>query len=178
MKRTLFDIHNDILALDDLLTEIGGEVTEETAETAIDSWFAELGEERDSKLDGYAYLIRQLESDAETLKAEMDRLKARRTTAENKVKKLKERLEHFLKIQGIDKIQTERFTFALQKPGGKPKVQLSDYFETHPEELPEGLRRVKFEADLEAIREALSNDYENNSIFGQIVESDKKLRIR
>ena len=175
-RRTLFDIQNDILALGDLLEEQDGDIT--NCEEQFDQWFSELGDERDSKLDGYAYLIRQLESDADIIKAEMDRLKARRTAAENKVKKLKERLEHYLKINEIDKIQTQRFTFGLQKPGGKPKVQVSDYFENHPEELPEHLRRVKFEADLEAIREALETDPNENSIFGQIVEADKKLRIR
>jgi len=40
MSRTLFEITNDLQALDDLLTEIGGEVTEEDAEAAIDKWLS------------------------------------------------------------------------------------------------------------------------------------------
>ena len=176
MNRTLFDISEDLLALSDLLDEQDGDITNH--EEAFDRWFEELGAERDAKLDGYAYLIRQLEADAQMLKEEADRLKARKTANDNKVKKLKERLEHFLKLQGIEKLQTDRFTFALQKPGGRPKVEVADYFADCPEELPEGLRRVKFEPDLEMIRQALETDPENHYIFGQIIESEKKLRIR
>ena len=176
MKRGLFDISEDLLALADLLEEQDGDITD--AEEAFDKWFAELGTERDEKLDGYAWLISSLESDAEALKNEIDRLRARKTAFENKAKSLKSRLEAFLKIQGIDKIQTTRHTFALQKPGGKPKFVLSDEFEGHPEELPEHLRRVKFEADLIAIRAEFEADPENCWIYGHIEEPEKKLRIR
>ena len=176
MKRTLFDIGEDLLALADLLDEQDGDITE--TEAQFDAWFGELGEERDAKLDAYAYLVKETESESDRIKDEIDRLRARKTAADNKAKRLKERLEIFLKIQGIDKIKTDRFTFALQKPGGRPKVEVADYFADCPEELPEGLRRVKFEPDLEMIRQALETDPENNYIFGQIIESEKKLRIR
>jgi hypothetical protein len=176
MTRGLFDISEDLLALADLLEEQDGDITE--TEAAFDAWFAQLGSERDQKLDGYAWLISTLESDAETLKSEIERIRARKSAFENKAKGLKARLEAFLKIQGIEKIQTTRHTFALQKPGGKPKFILADLFAEHPEELPEGFRRVKFEADLNAIREAVETDPENNSIYGHTEESEKRLRIR
>ena len=176
MKRGLFDISEDLLALSDLLEEQDGDITD--AEEAFDKWFAELGAERDEKLDGYAWLIASITADVNAIKDEIDRLKARKTSFENKAKRMKERLELFLKVQGIDKIETSRHTFALQKPGGKPKFVLADFFAEHPEELPEGFRRVKFEADLNAIREAVETDPENNSIYGHAEESEKKLRIR
>ena len=176
MTRKLFDISEDLLTLSDLLEEQKGDVTE--TEAAFDAWFAELGSERDEKLDGYAWLISSLESDAEALKSEIDRLRARKSAFENKAKSLKSRLEAFLKIQGIEKIQTTRHTFALQKPGGKPRFILSDEFDGHPEELPEHLRRVKFEPDLVAIRAEVEADPENCWIYGHIEESEKKLRIR
>lgn len=176
MKRTLFDITEDLLALADLLDEQDGDITE--TEAQFDAWFAELGEERDNKLDGYAYLIRDCEAEAERLKDEVDRLRARKTAAENKAKKLKERLEVFLKIQGIEKIKTDRFTFALQKPGGKPKVEVEAKYLEHPEELPEAFRRVKFEANLDALREAFEAGDEVAGFYASIVESEKRLRIR
>ena len=176
MTRGLFDISADLLALSDLLEEQEGDVT--GAEEAVDKWLGELGAERDEKLDAYAWLIASINSDVNAIKDELDRLKARKTAFENKAKKLKERLEAFMKIQGIEKMQTTRHTFALQKPGGKPKFILSDEFDGHPEELPEHLRRVKFEADLNAIREAVEADPENCWIYGHIEESEKKLRIR
>jgi chromosome segregation ATPase len=176
MKRTLFDISEDLLTLADLLDEQDGDVTE--TEAQFDAWFSELGEERDAKLDAYAYLIKETESEADRIKDEIDRLRARKTAAENKAKRLKERLEIFLKVQDIEKIKTDRFTFALQKPGGKPRVEVAEYFTNHPEELPESLRRVKFEANLEAIRELLETGGTEAEYYGRIVESEKRLRIR
>ena len=176
MKRTLFDISEDLLALADLLDEQDGDITE--TEAQFDAWFGELGEERDAKLDAYAYLVKETEAEADRLKDEIDRLRSRKTAAENKAKRLKERLELFLKVQDIDKIKTDRFTFALQKPGGKPKVELSEYFTNHPEELPEALRRVKFEANLEAIRELIETGETEAGYYGRIVESERRLRIR
>lgn len=176
--RTLFDIANDIQALDDLLTEVGGEVTEEAAEAAIDTWFAELGEERDRKLDGYAYLIKSLDAQVSALKEEQDRIRARRNAVENRIDKLKERLEFYLTSNDIDKIQTSLFTFAMQKSGGKPKMVLNEYYAANPVELPEGLRRVKFEADLDAIRTAIESDPEVYKDLGYIAEQGRHLRIR
>lgn len=176
MKRTLFEISEDLVALGDLLDEQDGDITE--TEAQFDAWFAELGEARDEKLDSYAYLIKESEADADRLKDEIDRLRARKNAAENKAKKLKERLEMFLKIQNIEKIKTDRFTFALQKPGGKPRVELLERFQEHPEELPEPLRRVKFEPNLEAIRELIETTDDQANYYGRIVEGEKKLRIR
>jgi outer membrane murein-binding lipoprotein Lpp len=178
MTRTLFDITNDLQALDDLLSEMDGDVSEGDAEVAIDKWLTQLGEERDNKLNAYAYLIKSLDAQTDALKSEMDRLRARRNATENKIAKLKERLQFHLETSGTEKIKTDLFTFAVQKSGGKPKVVLSDYYLEHPVELPEGMRRVKFEADLEAIREAIENDPENNKVFGYIAEPGRHLRIR
>lgn len=178
MNRTLFDISDDLIALEQILDEVGGDISDAEAEQAVDKWLEALGEERDRKLESYAWLIKRLEGDADILKAEMDRLRLRKQTAENKARRLKERLETFMIVTEQDRIQTERFTFALQKPGGKPKVELGFYFQEHPEELPEGLRRVKFEPDLEAIRERLEAQDPDVQCLAGFAYPEKKLRIR
>ena len=178
MNKALFDISDDILALEAILDEAGGEVTDEQVERTIDEWFAELGEERDSKLNGYGFLIRALEGRAAILKEEVSRLRARQQTAENKVARLKGRLEVFLKLHGLDKVETDAFTFALQKPGGKPKVGLDQRFLDAPEELPEGLRRVTFEPDLTAIREKLEAGDEEVAKLAWFEVGERRLRIR
>jgi hypothetical protein len=178
MLRKLFDISNDLLTLEALLDEIGGDVTDETAEQAIDNWLAELQDEASNKLENYGHLIKVLESEAEALKLEADRLKAKQKATENKAARLKSRLETFLKINGVEKIQTQTFTFTLQKAGGKPRFILSDEFSNTPEELPEHLRRVKFEPDLIAIRAEVEADPKNCWIYGYIAEPEKRLRIK
>lgn len=178
MTRTIFDIADDMQAIDDLLNEVGGDVTDEQAEEAIDKWLAELGNERDRKLDGYAHLIKSFSSTADSIKDEIDRLRARKQAHENSVARLKQRLQVYFEREGIEKVKTDLHTFAIQKNGGKPKVVLSDYFAEHPVELPEQLRRVKFEPDLEALRDALETDPEEFKVYGQIAEPGKSLRIR
>jgi hypothetical protein len=174
--RTLYEISEDLKALYALLEEEEGEVSD--TETAFDQWFSELGEERNKKLENYASLIVYTEMNTKALKEEMSRLKARKEGFEARAKRLRERLEYHFKAHGIDKIETEKFTFAMQKLGGKPKFILSDYFEAHPEELPEGLRRVKFEPDLNEIKEMVEKDPENYGIYGTHAEVERRLRIK
>ena len=54
---TLVKIGADIRALEDLLFEMGGELTDGEAEKAIDGWLAELGDSLAEKLDSYAIVI-------------------------------------------------------------------------------------------------------------------------
>lgn len=77
MSRTLFDITDDLLALEELLSEVGGDVTDEQAEEAITEWFEELGEDRNSKLDGYVTLIAEFDARAEMRRREAARLQQR-----------------------------------------------------------------------------------------------------
>ena len=176
--RTLFEISNDIEALENILIETEGNITDTTAEEAIDEWLNALGTERDEKLNQYALFIKQQEGHVEIVKTEADRLKARQKVLENRVARLKERLEVFLKIHGLERVETPLFTFSLQKSGGKPKVVLSAFYLDNPVELPEGLRRVKFEADLTAIRERLEAEDPSVMEIASLEEPSKKLRIR
>ena len=177
-KRTLFDISDDVQALSALLDETGGDITDEQAEQAVDQWLQALGAERDDKLNSYAYFLRSIDSDVDAIKAEIERLRARKSAMENKAARLKARLQWFFESTGIERIQTPVFTFAIQKNGGKPRVILSEYFQHNPQELPEPLRRVKFEPDLDAIRTLLESDAENNQALGHIAEQGRSLRIK
>ena len=59
---TLLAIADDLVAFRQLLEEAAadddGELTPE-ADAALESWFAELGHQRDAKLDAYCALIRE-----------------------------------------------------------------------------------------------------------------------
>jgi hypothetical protein len=60
---TLLEISDDLIAfrqlLEELCDETGGELPAELAES-LDSWFAELDQNRDAKLDAYCALIREM----------------------------------------------------------------------------------------------------------------------
>lgn len=131
--RSLLTISDDLLALDNLMEELGGDLSDPQVEAAIVGWFEHLGEERDKKIDNYCALIRELELRASVRKAEAERLAMRGRTDNNKVEFLKGRLKQFFEFHKLPKIETERFTVAVQKNGGVLPLDIA----IPPEQLPE-----------------------------------------
>lgn len=67
------------------------------------------------KADGYAKVISQLGADAAAIKAEEDRLYARRKAIENSVSRMKDRLQNMMEITGKTKFKTALYSFGIQK---------------------------------------------------------------
>ena len=88
-----------------------GEYEEEELKFAIDSVNGEI----DEKLEGYAMVVKNLESDIEGLKAEERRLADRRKSLENGVKRMKEAMQDTLLMTGERKLKTPKFTISLRK---------------------------------------------------------------
>lgn len=74
--------------------------------------------EFEDKADNYAKIIKNISSDVEAIKAELDRLQARKIALENKSKWLKDTLEANMKLIGKTKFKTTLFSFNIQKNGG------------------------------------------------------------
>ena len=86
-----------------------GEIDEETFADSLDSIGA------DEKADSYCRIIRQLQADAEALKAEIDRLAAKKKSAENAVKRMKEALLEFVTVACPDgKMKTPLFSVSVR----------------------------------------------------------------
>jgi hypothetical protein len=140
---TLTTIEQDLDALDALLAELGGDITEADAEAAIDAWFAEMGEARDTKLNGYARRIQALEVAAEAKRAEERRLAAQRKQDEAAADWMKRRLLSFVQARGTPIkgkpthiVETTLFKFAETLNGGKQPIR----YLVAPLDLPEALR--------------------------------------
>lgn len=150
---TLLEITDDMAALDALLLENGGDVSDPAVMDAVDRWFAENESRLKDKADGYAAFIQEQKLLAETRKAEADRMaaKARRNqaTADFLIGRLKGTMERL----GLAKIETARFTVAVQGNGGKQPVDVFGAID----ELPEWAKRIKtiIEPDKDKIREKL-----------------------
>lgn len=154
---TLFEISEEMIALDELLTNLDGEIPNEEIEAQLDAYFKDLGDRRDEKLDSYAALIKTMEARAKVRKEEAARMTALATTDENAAKRLKSRLQDFYTLHGYTKpIETRRYKIALQNNGGVVPVILNADIADKPEELPERFRKVEFSAKIDAIREALT----------------------
>lgn len=179
MNRTLYEISADLAALDALLDDLGGDVSDAAAEAAIDQWFAELGAERDRKLDAYAGLIRDCETLAEAARAESVRLAALSAQRRSKAERLKARLKYFLEQHQITKLNTERFSFNVQRNGGNPPVEFTQLITDVRAQLPERFIRVipeQYEMDRSAILDALRSGEALD--FARLGEKGTHLRIK
>ena len=84
------------------------------------------------KLEGYCKFIKNLESDIAGLKAEEERLAARRKTMENTVKRSKAAMEMAMQKAGYKKLACGSFTCSMQL--NNPSVVIDEqYVENIPE---------------------------------------------
>lgn len=150
---TLFAIGADMEALETLLYEVGGDVSEDDATDAVESWFAELAEDRDRKLDGYGRYITELTARATAKRDEASRLLQRARTEEERARWLKDRLLRYLQDRGLKALDTPLHRFAVAGNGGRLPLVV----DVEPEDLPEPYRVEKrtFLRDETEIRAAL-----------------------
>ena len=77
------------------------------------------------KLEGYCKFIRNLESDISGIKAEEERLAAKRKTMENTVERAKAAMERALNVSGNKKMECGTFTVYIQSNPPKCVVDTS-----------------------------------------------------
>lgn len=110
-----------------------------------------IGGEIENKAQSYAIVIKELQGKSMILKAEEERLNARRKAIENKVKRIKESLYNSMKLTGKIKFKTDLFSFNVQKSPArlviddKSKIPEKYYIEQDPK-----LDEAKLKADLKA----------------------------
>lgn len=120
------------------------------------------------KADNYARIIRQLESDANGLKTEIERMTDRKRALENHVSYLKNNLQDAMILTGKEKFKTELFSFGIQN--NVPSVVIDD-----PTSIPaEFLIPQEPKVDKKSIKEYLK-DNEANWCH---LEQSRGLRIR
>ena len=69
----------------------------------------------EEKADGYAKVIKCLETQAAGVKTELDRLNTRKKSIETNIARIKENLEAAMRITGKVKFKTDLFSFGIQK---------------------------------------------------------------
>lgn len=106
---TLYEL-NDMYRNIQFLIE-SGDYTEEELKFALDSVNGEISE----KLEGYAMVVKNLESDIAGLKAEEKRLADRRKSLEEGVNRMKEAMQDTLLLTGEKRVKTSKFTISLRK---------------------------------------------------------------
>ncbi len=149
---TLFEVGAELEALSALLEEVGGDISDPTVESAINTWFAEIMSNEGAKLEQYARLIRRWESEAEIARAEAKAYAARASSREKSVDRLKDRMMQYLLGTKRTSVKTETGrTISIRQNGGKmPIVYMNG---ATPDTVPSKYTRRDF--DPEQIRAAL-----------------------
>jgi Siphovirus Gp157 len=174
--RSLYEIGEDLSALEEMLTDLDGEIPEGEIGAAIEEWFDQLGEERDEKIKAYCALIEMMGFAAEACEEETRRLGKLKRADENGAERLKNRLKEFFQSHGIQKLDLRIFKPHIRTNGGALTLIVPPGWESDPASAPEAFHKVEIKLDTAAIREAIRNDEETHG--ARLGERGNHLRIR
>ena len=150
--RTLYEIGSDLSAIEQMLTDLEGEIPDNEIGAAIETWFAQLGEERDEKIRRMCGLIAMMQFSAEACDEEARRITKLKRANENGAERLKNRLKEFFQAHGIQKLDLKTFKPRIQANSSVPLLYPEEW-ETVPGMAPERYHRPVILLDKEAMRE-------------------------
>ena len=162
---SLYDLSTDYAWLLSLLYD--EEADEQTLIDTLDSIEGAI----DDKAENYAKVIKDMEKSAENIGEEIVRLRERQQAVKKRAEWLKGNLYSAMKAVGKTKIKGDIFTVSIQKNGGAAPLKVL----VDVDELPEELRKVKYEADKNALRELAEK---GDTRFAVIEERGESLRIK
>ena len=124
------------------------------------------------KLEGYAMVIKNIQSDIDGLKAEEKRLSERRRSLENSVKRMKEAMSSTLELvedddKGKKRVKTDKFSFYF--------IERASAVVKDVNELPINFIKTEIKADSKALTEYLKS---GNEVKGATLKVNKSLSIR
>ena len=108
---TLYNLTNDYMNLLELAED--PDIDEQAFMDTLDGIEGAL----EDKAEGYAKVIRALEGDAAACDAESKRLRNKKQTIENNIKRMKTALQYAMEVTGKTKFKTPLFSFNIQKNG-------------------------------------------------------------
>ena len=166
---TLFELRDEIKTIigDIIEAEIAGDKDE------VDALHAELDglyDARESKHEGYVYVIKNSLSGAENHQAVSDDFAKRARALKNLAKRLKDRLLEDMKLNGEEAVPAGIFKIARQT-NSVPSLIL----DIDAEDLPGEFQIITVDADNDALRQALKA---GEKIEGAKLEKGEHVRIK
>ena len=149
---SLYELTDDFKALMDFGYDA------ETEEAFLDTLDGILGGIQD-KADGYCAVISRFKGNVDMIKAEENRLKARREVIEHNIDRMKDALKRTLEAMeesGIEKpeIKTDLHTIKLAGNGGKQPLKIDE------ENVPDSYKVVIYQTDSDRIQKELEEGKE------------------
>lgn len=139
---TLYELTEEARELQDMIEEYPPETFSDTIES--------LQLMIEDKADSYAAVNQNITNEIAGLKAEEERLRARRNALERNQLRLMKAIKEAMNALGKTKIKTEKFTFSVSKNGGLQPIKVD------AEKLPDKFKKVIVEPDNEHIREVIN----------------------
>ncbi len=176
MARPLYVIRADLMALNDQLDELEGDLSRAgDMEAAVTATLDALAEEQAEKLDSYVALVRQLRMEATAARAEREQWEAKEKARTARADYLEARLKAHLEATGQPKVSTASGrVVSVVKNGGVQPVEIKPG--TTPADVPEDFRKVTVELDRSAIRAALAAGQELE--FAKLLPRGTHLQVR
>lgn len=163
---TIYDLTADYMAVYEMASD------PDTDPQAIADTLEGIGEEIEIKAENSAKVLKQLEAEAAALKAETERLDARRKSIENNIKSIKSRIYDAMKLTGKEKFKTALFSFSITKNGGKIPVVV----DVECSELPDEFVTITEKPNLDAIRAYIEKH--GTCAYAHYGERGESLRIK
>lgn len=163
---TMYELTADYKTVLEMMydTEIDPQIIADTLES--------ITAEIEVKAENTAIIINELTAEAAKIKAEEQRLNARRKVYENRVANLKQGLFDAMKLTGKTKFKTDLFSFNIAKNGGKTPVIV----DVDCSELPDDLVTITEKPNLDAIAAYLEKHPESK--YAHFGERGESLRIK
>lgn len=171
-NQTLWEIGQDMLALDQIMAECGGDMDDPKVAQAIAEMNDQIINDLEVKADNYAAYVHHLLARAKARAEEAERLSARAKVDTNAAKRLRENMKTVLEFAGVKKIETPRFQISIAGNGGKQPIECN----VKPDDLPDELRKTEFKINSDAIRTKLEAGEEVPGC--RLLERGTSLRIR
>lgn len=150
--RSLFEITEDFAEVEARLEALDDNDNDLEAMSLLLEWISDLSSERAVKIDAYCWLIRKLESEAETAKKVASEFREKAEQRTNKTEMLKSLIMQHMRTLGHPKLFGKQFTVAIQKNGGSLPVEIIDE-DAIPDELC-GIKRIPDKARIRAAIES------------------------
>lgn len=106
--------------------------------------------EVETKAEGYALVMKQLDMEIKQADEEMRFWKAKKEARENNVKRMKNALLQAMETMQIKELPAGKFTFKIHKNGGKAPMEITG-------EVPDNMTKVIVEPDNDKIRDYLES---------------------
>lgn len=145
---TLYALDDELALIEQEILDAGGAVDDET-----DARHSALLDARDDKVEAYVRLIRRFDVTAEAVKAERQRLQESERALAASAKRLRDRLCASMQERGEAEHLTALGKVRVVQASRRPVELLVDV-----DALPEAFRRVRTDADLSALADALASD--------------------